>query len=307
MQKRVAGADDSGTGVGVVAISAAALLWAAAAAVASELFDAGVTPSQLTEARALVAAAGLLLLPAARRRPESSAVGPVAGLGLSLAFVTATYYLAIDRLDVAVAIVLQYTAPVLVVLWITFGSRRRLRPNVWLASAGAFLGVVLVSELLLGGVGRVDSVGVLFGLASAVLFASYMLISERAVGIYCASGAMLRAFALSSLIWVAYQIPHGWPDELFDDGNLILVLFVGIGGTLAPFLLFVWAVQRVRPERAAVVATLEPLFAAVIAWAWLGQTLSAMQVLGGLLILFSVLWLQLRLREPLVAPRTQKF
>jgi DME family drug/metabolite transporter len=161
--------------------------------------------------------------------------------------------------------------------------------------------VVLVSELLLGGLGRVDSMGVLFGLASAVLFASYMLFSERAVRIYGAPGAMLRAFALSSVIWVTFQIPHGWPVELFEDGNLIPVLFVGIGGTLAPFLLFVWAVQRVMPERAAVVATLEPLFAAVIAWAWLGQTLSVMQVVGGLLILSLVVWLQLNPREPLVA------
>jgi drug/metabolite transporter, DME family len=296
MLKRLSAADDSGAGAGLAAIAAAALLWAAAAVVASELFDAGVTPPELTEARALVAAAGLLLLPAARRRPESPAVGPLAGLGLSLAFVTATYYLAIARLDVAVAIVLQYTAPVLVVLWVTFFARRRLQPNVWLASTGAFLGVVLVSELLLGGVGRVASLGVLFGLASAVLFASYTLFSERAVAIYGASGAMLRAFALSGLIWVAYQIPQGWPTELFESGNLIQVLFVGVGGTLAPFLLFVWAVQRVRPERAAVVASLEPLFAAIIAWTWLGQTLSAMQVVGGLLILYSVVWLQLSTR-----------
>ncbi len=113
---------------------------------------------------------------------------------------------------------------------------------------------------------------------------------------------MLRAFALAALIWVAYQVPNGWPAELVENGNFIPVLFVGIGGTLAPFLLFVWAVQRVRPERAAVVATLEPLFAAVIAWGWLGQTLSVMQVAGGLLILSSVVWLQVSAREPVVAP-----
>jgi drug/metabolite transporter, DME family len=302
MQKRHIGPAHSGTGVGLVAIAAAALLWASAAAAASELFDAGVRPSELTEARAVVAAAGLVLIPAARRRPESTRLRPIAGLGISLAFVTATYYLAIDRLDIAVAIVLQYTAPVLVVLWVTLGARRRLSPHVWLASTGAFVGVVLVSELLGGGVGRVDSLGVAFGLASAVLFAGYTLFSEPAAEIYGAPGAMLRAFALSSLIWVVYQIPNGWPSGLFEDGNLLGVLFVGVGGTLAPFLLFVWAVQRVRPERAAVVATLEPLFAAVIAWAWLGQTLSAMQVAGGLLILSSVVWLQVTTREPVVAP-----
>jgi drug/metabolite transporter (DMT)-like permease len=302
MHKRLFRPTHSGTGVGLAAIAAAALLWAAGGVVASDLFDAGITPAELTEARVVVAAAGLLLLPAARRRPESPGLRPLAGLALSLAFVTATYYLAIERLEVAVAIVLQYTAPVLVVLWVALGARRRLLPNVWLASAGAFLGVVLVSELLLGEVGRVDSLGIVFGLASAVLFASYTLFSERAGEIYGAPGAMLRAFALAALIWVAYQVPNGWPVELLDGGNLIPVLFVGVGGTLAPFLLFVWAVQRVRPERAAVVATLEPLFAAVIAWAWLGQTLSAMQVAGGLLILGSVLWLQLSTREPVVAP-----
>src|SRR5918992_2229225 len=150
MQKRPLRPTHSATGVSLAAIAAAALLWATGGVVASDLFDAGVTPPQLTEARVVIAAAGLLLIPAARRRPESPGLRPLVGLGLSLSFVTATYYLAIDRLDVAVAIVLQYTAPVLVVLWVAFAARRRLSPNVWVASAGAFLGVVLVSELLLG-------------------------------------------------------------------------------------------------------------------------------------------------------------
>ncbi len=65
----------------------------------------------------------------------------------------------------------------------------------------------------------------------------------------------------------------------------------GLGGTLLPFLLYVWGVQRLRSERAVIAATLEPLFAALVAWMLLDQVLSPMQTMGGVLILGAVVWL----------------
>jgi DME family drug/metabolite transporter len=103
---------------------------------------------------------------------------------------------------------------------------------------------------------------------------------------------MLRGFAVASIFWVALQVPYGWPSSLFEGANLAGVVFVGLGGTLAPFLLYVWALPRVRAERAAIAATLEPVLAALLAWALLGQALRPTQLVGGAAVLIAVAMLQ---------------
>ena len=287
----------SGGLIPLLAIALAALLWAIAATVARDLFDDGVPPIQLVQARAVVSALGLALIPAAwraRGRRDSAPGWIVVALGASIALVNAAYYTAISRLAVAVAIVLQYLGPGMVVAWTAVTSRRRPSTEVLLAVVLAFTGVVLVSEVLGGELGSVDLLGLGAGLASAVFFAAYTLQSERAAARYGPIGAVFRAFAAASLLWVIYQAPQGWPRPLFESENVAKVLFVGLVGTLMPFLLYVWAVGRLRSERAVIAATLEPLFAGIVAWLWLGQVLSFMQIVGGVLILGAVLWLQLR-------------
>ena len=275
---------------------------------ASRLFDRGVAPLELVEARAVIAALGLGLITFARRwtakEPEppdahSSSGGhrinvATLALGLALGLVNLAYYLAIDRLAVAVAIVLQYSAPALVVVWGSVVGGRGPSGAVIAALLGALTGVVLVSEVLTGELGTVDLFGIAMGLASAALFASYTLLSEPVSNRFGPLGAVFRAFTIASIFWVVVQVPRGWPDELFETRNLGLVLFVGLAGTLVPFLLYVWGVSRVRAERASIAATLEPVLAALFAWMWLDQSLSAMQAAGGVLVIVSIGALQRR-------------
>ena len=291
------GGTHSGGLIPLLAIALAAFLWAVAATVARDLFDNGVPPIQLVEARAVLSAVGLSLIPAAwsARGDRSAAPGwIVVALGLSIALVNAAYYTAISRLAVAVAIVLQYLGPGMVVAWTAVTTRKRPSAEVLVAVAIAFIGVVCVSELPAGDIGTIDLIGLGAGLASAVFFAAYTLQSERAAARYGPIGAVFRAFAAASLLWVVYQAPLGWPSALFEPENIGKVLFVGLAGTLAPFLLYVWAVGRLRSERAVIAATLEPLFAGIVAWLWLNQVLSVLQIVGGAAILGAVMWLQLR-------------
>jgi DME family drug/metabolite transporter len=158
----------------------------------------------------------------------------------------------------------------------------------------AFVGVVLVAELPNGEIGTLDIVGIVAGFASAVLFASYTLLSEKAGETYGILAALLRGFLAASVAWIVFQSFRGWPSELFTPEHLPLVLFVGLGGTLAPFILYLWGVQRVRAERATITSTLEPVLVALFAWLWLGQALSPLQLGGGALIIAAVLSLQLK-------------
>jgi drug/metabolite transporter, DME family len=290
----------SRSGLGLAAVAAGAALFALAGAVASRLFDAGIAPAALAEARAAIAFAGLALVPAARRPPpRRPRPGLLVALGVAIMLVTLAYYVAISRLPVAVAIVLQYTGPAMVVAWVAAVTRRRPRPEILASLVAAVVGVVLVSELPVEGLSGVDLIGLGAGFASAVLFATYTLLSEAAQATYGSVGMLLRGFAVATLLWVVLQAPQGWPREVFRAEHLPEVAFVGVGGTLCSFLLYVWGVARIRSERASIAATLEPVLAALVAWAWLGQSLSAWQIAGGALVVGAVIGLQLGNRAAL--------
>jgi drug/metabolite transporter, DME family len=77
------------------------------------------------------------------------------------------------------------------------------------------------------------------------------------------------------------------------------VLFLAVATTIAPFVLFVWGLQRIRASDAAIVSTLEPLAAAVIAFVWLDQTLSLWQVAGAVLVIVGIALVQ---RERAIPP-----
>jgi DME family drug/metabolite transporter len=274
--------------------------------VAASLFDDGVPPLELAEARSVVAALGLAIIPASWRRPVARPSPAVRRslviLGVCIGLVNAVYYVAIDRLPVAVALVLQYTAPAMVVVYTAARLRRRPGHDVVVAVLLALAGVALVSGVVGADLGSVDALGVTMGLASAVLFASYTLIGENVTRTYGPLGAMFRAFSIAGSLWICWQVFNGFPHELFDLANLPRVLLIGLGATLAPFLLYLWGVERVKAERAAIAATLEPVLGAVVAWILLDQSLGALQTVGGVLVIAAVILIQSGRSKPVLAP-----
>lgn len=279
--------------VGFVAIALAAILWAIAATVASSLFQAGVSPLELAMSRAVIAAVGLGIVHQLWQPHPKLGNWQILALGISLALVTLAYYIAIERLAVAIAVVIQYTAPALIVVWAMIKNRKAPALSVTLALIAAIAGVALISELPTGDF-ELDGLGLLMACLSALFFASYTLLSESVVATYGAVGVMFRAFTVSSLFWLAFQFTQGVPEALFVPDHFWSVLFVGIGGTLIPFSLYCWGIEQVQSERGAIAATLEPLAAAIFAWVGLGQTLSVLQIWGGILVLMAVVSLQIK-------------
>jgi DME family drug/metabolite transporter len=274
--------------------------------VAANLFDDGIKPLELAEARSVVSALGLALIPVSWRPPVAPPSRTVRRslvlLGVCIGLVNAVYYVAIDRLPVAVALVLQYTAPAMVVVYTAVRLRKRPRNEIVVAVGLALAGVALVSGLLGADLGSVDLFGVAMGLASAVLFASYTLVGESVTRTYGPLGAMFRAFSIAGSLWICWQVFNGWPHELFDPANLPRVILIGLGATLAPFLLYLWGVERVKAERAAIAATLEPVLGAVVAWVLLDQTLTVVQLAGGALVIAAVILIQTGRSKPVLTP-----
>jgi len=140
---------------------------------------------------------------------------------------------------------------------------------------------------------QINWFGIFVGLTTAVFFAAYIVLSEKLSETHELIGVMLKTSAVASLFWLAYQITQGIPSTLLAPENFPRVFYVGIAGILLPYVLFFWCIQRVQAERAAIAATLEPVIAAVLAWIWFGQTLNLMQIIGGVLIISAITWLQM--------------
>jgi drug/metabolite transporter (DMT)-like permease len=283
-------------------VVAAAACWAMAAVLAKHVFDRGVPPVRLAEARVAVALVVLAPLLVWRRpgllRPPPGTLPLLVGFGACVAAVNLSYYLAIDHLPVGVAVSLQYTGPAMVLAMSALAGRggRHGRPGrvAWVAAAVTLVGAVLVSRALEGLAG-LDIPGVAAGLASAVTFAAYLLTAELAGarGAHPAT-TLLWGFLSSVAIWSLVAPWWSWPLEaLRDPGVALAVAGVGVVGTLLPFALAVGAVRVISAATAGIAATSEPVFAAAFAWVLLDQRLAPTQLAGGALVVAGVVLAQL--------------
>jgi drug/metabolite transporter (DMT)-like permease len=282
--------------VGRVVVAAAC--WALAAVLAKHVFDRGVPPVRLAEARVAVAVAVLAPALAWRAprllRPPPGTLPVLAGFGACVAAVNLSYYLAIDHLPVGVAVSLQYTGPAMVLAAGALGGGPRQGRLAWVAAGVTLAGAVLVSRAL-EGLGGLDLPGVAAGLASAVTFAAYLLAAEAAGrrGAHPAT-TLLWGFLTAVAIWSLAAPWWSWPlGALGEPGVALAVAGVGVVGTLLPFALAVGAVRVVSAATAGIAATSEPVFAAAFAWLLLDQRLAPPQLAGGALVVAGVVLAQL--------------
>jgi drug/metabolite transporter (DMT)-like permease len=261
------------------------------------LIDRGASPVELTEARAFIAMAGVGLIIAVRGRASEARSSPAAipwlivGFGLAVAAANVTYYIAISMLPVAVAIVIQYSAPALVVIWKVIESRRPPGARVTSALLLAMFGVVLLSEIyrvVANQPTTIDPIGALVAFGSAIAFATYVVLGESVGKKLGPDRAVFWGFVVASVFWLLFQLTQGRPDTLLDTSFTLGIFFLGIVGTIAPFLLFVWGLRIVSASAAGVVSTLEPVAAAGLAFWWLGQTLTPLQSFGAASVIVGI-------------------
>jgi drug/metabolite transporter (DMT)-like permease len=227
-----------------------------------------------------------------RREAVSLAVYGVIGF----VFVQWLYFVAIARLPIGIALLLEFTAPVLVALWVRFGWREQVRGRVWLALGLVLGGLTLVAQVWAGS--TLDSLGVIAGLCSAVALAIYFLAGERLVvhrdphSVVCfALGAAAGVWAIVQPWWsfpfetltVTAELPWGLTAPVWA-----LALWTIFLGTAVPFTLSIGSLQHLPATTVTIVATFEPVAAATIAWVWLGETLDPVQIVGGAVVLTGI-------------------
>jgi drug/metabolite transporter (DMT)-like permease len=210
------------------------------------------------------------------------------------------YFNAVARLSVGVALLLEYLAPVLIVLWLWAASRKRPRALTLGGTLLSLAGLVLVLDLT--GAVKVDPIGVMWGFAAAVCLAMYFFITAKENDtlppIVLASGGLMVGAAVMWLAAATGLLPMAFSTADTKLGLWTTPWWVAVAGlvVLATVLAYVSGIMAARAlgsKVASFVSLTEVLFAVVWAWLLLGELPGAIQLLGGVLIVGGVILVRL--------------
>ena len=272
----------------------ATVFWGTTATLARSVFrDGGVPALTVVELRLVIAAVLLLVWLAARQRSALKVARADFGyflvLGLfGVAAVQGSYYYSIARLGVGLAILLQYVAPSLIVLWDLARGRKpapAMMFAVCLALAGTALLVNGVDSLAL----HASTLDWAIGLSSAVIFAFYVVYSKRGLARYPPETVLFYTFAVAATFWAVVTPPWRILAAGYSPALWLRFVMLGIFSTLVPFRCFYAGLKRLPASEAGVIATSEPVVAIVAAAVFLRESLRPWQLVGAALVIGAAL------------------
>lgn len=288
---------------GHVALIISILLFASNGSVSKSLLVSGIDATRLSQIR--VTGAFLVLLVFALflvrdqlkvKRPE---LLPIISYGIiGVALVQFLYFVAIERMPIGVALVIEYTAPVLVALWARFGEKEPVKKRVWLALALTLFGLSLVTNIWNGF--TLDSIGFIAAALAAVSLAIYFITGEKLVQKRSALAIVTLAFGASTIFWAIILPWWNFDTDIFsgqvsfpeNSSNMVsislMMLWMIVMGTITPFFLSFVALSHLKARTVAIVGTLEPVFASAVAFFVLNESLLAIQLLGGAVVIVGV-------------------
>ncbi|XVQ07301.1 EamA family transporter [Spirillospora sp. CA-255316] len=281
------------------------------------LINAGMSPLQAVWLR--LAGAALVLLPLVliwRGRTALRVVRPhlpqLALLGLTgLAGCQAFYFVAASRLPVGIAILLEFTGPVLVLAWIGLVRRARVHRTAALGVAVAAAGLAMVVQVWSGL--ALDALGLAAGLGAAACQAAYFLIIDRLSGTVDAVVLTTAGTVTGALVLTPLALPWAMPWDVL--GSLVpvgshaapgwtLAAWIILISTVAAYLTGVAGVRRLSAQIAGAICYTEAVAATLIAWAALGERLTLVQTIGGVVVLTGAYIAQRAVIDPVPTPPT---
>ena len=289
--------------IGAVMYLVAAFLFALNGSVAKAQIEAGLSPAEVTEVRtigcALILLIYILIVNPGSLKVRRTEIPFLLLFGvLAYALTPFLFFLSVELLPVAIAALLAFLAPVLVALWLRYVKHEAVGRSIWLSLVLVVGGLILVSQVWSGM--TLNPLGVFFGLLTAAALAAYLILGEEGARRRDVMSLAFWGFAIATVTWSILAPWWNFPwnlltttTSLFDGAvtgipvwSLVIVM---IAISVIPFVLVLMSLQRIGAQRGGILGTTEPLWAALLAFILLGEVLSPIQGLGGLVVLAGVI------------------
>lgn len=283
----------------------AALLYSFNGIVSKWVMEAGLTPWRLTEVRTTGALAALViylafkkrlhLLRAARSEWNLLALFGVVGIAAVQSF----YFFSILKLHVSTALLIEFTAPIWIVLYLRFVKKVKIANSMWLGLAAAFIGLVLVGQIWQGL--TINGLGVISSFLDALSLAAYFVLGRSLGKIRSTDTMLVWGFGITALLYAIAKPWWSFPFHIFKDPiNLdgrfsghhlpgwLLITFIILIGTVVPYLCVLAGVNALSPQVASIIGMLEPVLAGVFGWVLLNETFTTIQLCGAAIVLVGI-------------------
>jgi drug/metabolite transporter, DME family len=292
---------------GYLFIAAAALFWGVSATLGRAAFTGRLLPAHqlnpiepliLAQSRTTISVLVLVPLLLMMRGPRVFKmawrdVGLCLLLGVAgMAVSNYSYYLAIQKTNVATAIILQYTAPVWVLLYMVLRGLQRATVRRVSSVALAVFGCALAIGVFSGQV-KINTVGVIAAQIAAVSFAFYNILGARLVKQYDRWVVLAYVLAGAALFWQFLNPVWKVVAAHYSGAQWIFMCVFAITSILLPFSAYVGGLQFLDATRAIVTSCLEPVFSVAIAAVFLGELVGPLQVMGMAIVLASTILVQM--------------
>ena len=289
---------------GVIALFIAALAFSINGIVSKLVLEAGLSAWRLAEVRSTGAFSFFLIYLLIFKRsalkfdlkalPEMLVYGIVGYAGVQF-----FYFVAILRMPVSVGLIIEFTAPIWITLWIRFVRKEYVPRTMWLAVALAFSGLLLIAQVWKGL--TFDGIGLLAAFLDAFALTAYFLLGEKWGKRAATETLMLYGFGISMLFWWLTLPLWTYPTEIFSKqidlrgefagtftSGWVLILFVIVVGTIIPYTGNLIGITKTSASSAAIIGMLEPVFAGIFAWIWLSETYNAIQLIGAAAVIAGI-------------------
>ena len=214
--------------------------------------------------------------------------------------VQALYFVAITRLHVSIGLIMEFTAPIWIVMWLRFVKKKSVPQLMWVAIFLAFGGLILIAQVWKGR--TLDPLGVIAALADGIMLAVFFLLGEKLTAQRDVETLMVFGFGFASLGLAIVMPLWNYPVEiftksinlqgLFDQYDLpgwVLIAWVIIMGTIGPYLLVVNGLKLLSASTSSVMGMSEPVLAGVFAWIWLAEKWNIVQLIGGVIVIVGII------------------
>ncbi len=280
-----------------------ATLFAFNGVISKLLLEGGISPWHLTQIRcsgAFIILATIVffrdrqsLLATRKELPQLAVFGLI-----GIAAVQVGYFIAIARMHISIALIIEFTAPIWIVLWLRFVRKSFVPRQMWIAIALAFTGLLFVAQVWKGQ--TLDTFGMVAALLVAFALAYYYLQGENLGKTRSTESLVVWGFGAASIGWSPFL--WNFPFEIFTKQiNLqgifanyttqgwVLLSWVIIMGTILPYLCIIAGLKKLSASTTSVIGMLEPVMAGGFAWLWLSERLTILQLLGGAIVIVGIL------------------